>query len=227
MNVVEKEFNALAAEYEENRLSAWYQAHAEEMLQHCTALQHGDILDVGCGTGYFLREYVKRNPGVRAVGIDTSAEMISTAREKAAAEGLENIGFIHADWEKLDPRIFEGYRFRLIFCANAFHYFEQAQTASNKLFNQLSEGGRLYVLERNKSRSLLTLLWGFLHTVFIRDQVVFYKTSDPIHLFNNAGFVHVKALRSIKKYFWKNKTFTSIVLIQASRPETRNGSAET
>ena len=34
VNAVEKEFDALAPEYEENRLADWYQAHAEEILKH-------------------------------------------------------------------------------------------------------------------------------------------------------------------------------------------------
>ena len=72
MNVVEKEFDALAAEYENNRLSSWYQAHADEMLEHCLDINEGDILDIGCGTGHFLREYQKDKPGHKAVGVDIS-----------------------------------------------------------------------------------------------------------------------------------------------------------
>ena len=44
MNVVEKEFDAKAAEYESNRLASWYQAHADEMLELCINIDEGDIL---------------------------------------------------------------------------------------------------------------------------------------------------------------------------------------
>ena len=217
MNVIEKEFNALAAEYETNRLADWYQAHANEMLKHCPDLREGDILDVGCGTGYFLRSYLKGKPHSRAVGIDTSSIMIKEAKEKASAAGLNKLEFIHANWEELNPGLFKDYKFKIIFCANAFHYFSDPQSATDRLFKHLAEGGTLYVLERNKTLSPLTFLWGFIHRVFIKDQVVFYKTSELVSFFEKAGFKQIKILSSIKKYFWKNKLFTNIVLLEGKK----------
>ena len=81
----------------------------------------------------------------------------------------------------------------------------------------MQQDGTLYVLERNKARSLLTFFWGFLHSTFIKDQVVFYKNSELVRFFENAGFNSVRIVRSIKKYFWKNKLFTSIVLIEGKK----------
>jgi ubiquinone/menaquinone biosynthesis C-methylase UbiE len=218
MNVVEQEFDALAPEYENNRLASWYQAHADEMLQHCLTIDKGDILDIGCGTGHFLREYLKGKPGLRAIGVDISSSMIEEASRKAQEAGLENLKFIHADWETMSLAAFSGYNFDIIFCANAFHYFTDPQSASNKLYQLLKNEGMLYVLERNKARSLLTLFWGFLHSTFIKDQVVFYKNSELINFFEKSGFTGVRIIRSIKKYFWKNKLFTSIVLLEGKKP---------
>jgi len=217
MNVVEKEFDALASEYESNRLADWYRAHADEILRHCPDLKSGDILDVGCGSGYFLRSYMKERPGVRAVGIDLSAQMIEQAKQKAQAEGLDNIEFIQADWENLPPALFAEHSFKMIVCANAFHYFEQPQQSSDQFFRKLSDDGVLYVLERNKARSLLTFIWGIAHTVLIKDQVVFYKTAELQQFFKNAGFAGVSIRASIKRYLWKNKLFTSIVLLECKR----------
>lgn len=217
MNIVETEFNALATEYEDNRLSDWYKAHADEILKHSPIIEKGDVLDVGCSTGHFLRAYCKDKPGVRALGIDLSSAMIDVARQKADAAGLDKLDFIHADWETLDFGQLKDYHFKIIFCANAFHYFTDPQTATDKLFNHLTEDGTLYVLERNKARSLMTFLWGILHKVLIRDQVIFYKTSELIDFFEKAGFKRVRVLSTIKKYFWKNKLFTSIVLLEGKK----------
>lgn len=217
MSVVEKEFDSKAAGYESNRLASWYQAHAEEMLAHCLTIDKGDILDIGCGTGHFLRAYLKDKSNIRAVGIDISSSMIEEATRKANEAGLDNLTFIHGDWETISPDKFAGHNFRIIFCANAFHYFTDPQSATDKLFRLLQQDGMLYVLERNRSRSLLTSIWGFLHSVLIKDQVVFYKNSELVRFFENAGFRHVRIVSSIKKYFWKNKLFTSIVLIEGKK----------
>ena len=91
MNVVEKEFDAKAVDYESNRLASWYQAHADEMLRHCLDIDTGDILDIGCGTGHFLRQYLKDKPGLRAVGVDISSSMIDEASRKASEAGLEHL----------------------------------------------------------------------------------------------------------------------------------------
>ena len=42
VDIIEKEFNAIAAEYETNQLADWYQAHASEILKHCIVLEEGD-----------------------------------------------------------------------------------------------------------------------------------------------------------------------------------------
>jgi len=221
MNVIEKEFDTLATEYESNRLAEWYQAHADEILKHCIHIDEGDILDVGCGTGYFLRRYLKDKPHIRAAGIDISSTMIEEAHKKADAAGLKQIKFIHANWEELDHDSLKDYKFKAIFCANTFHYFSDPQSAIDTLFQQLTDDGTLYILERNKALSPLTLIWGFLHKVFIKDQVIFYKSSELIHFFEKAGFTQIKILSSIKKYFWKNKLFTSIVLIEGNKGSGR------
>ena len=221
MSIVAKEFDALASEYESNRLAPWYQAHADEMLRHCLDIDDGDILDIGCGTGHFLREYLKDKPALRAVGIDLSSSMIEEATRKSGEAGLENLKFIHADWETMGLDAFSGYNFKVIFCANAFHYFTDPQAASNRLYQLVQEGGVVYVLERNKARSLLTFFWGFLHSTLIKDQVVFYKNAELVKFFEDAGFKGVNIIRSIKKYFWKNKLFTSIVLIEGKKLKSK------
>jgi ubiquinone/menaquinone biosynthesis C-methylase UbiE len=49
--------------------------------------QGGTALDVGCGTGRLLLRYLQE--GLDVEGVDTSADMLSICREKAAARGLD------------------------------------------------------------------------------------------------------------------------------------------
>lgn len=57
------------------------------------------LLDCGCGTGFFTRQYA-RLPGVAAVGLDMDETLLSAARELAAGEGL-SIEFARGDITKL------------------------------------------------------------------------------------------------------------------------------
>jgi SAM-dependent methyltransferase len=55
--------------------------------------QHGPALDVGCGTGRLLLDYLAR--GLDVDGIDASPEMLALCRAKAAAAGLDVAGRLH------------------------------------------------------------------------------------------------------------------------------------
>jgi len=224
-NVVQREFDALASEYETNRLSGWYQAHALEILEHSAPLGGGGILDVGCGTGFLLRRLALRFPQADVVGLDISGEMIVRAKHAAEAEGLENIHFIKGDWEGLEEAARDALRrfdFGLIVCANAFHYFTDPLRAALDMFTILRPGGRLLVLEREKSNSPLTAVWGLLHRYFIKDQVKFYTTVRMLEMLKQAGFVKVDVIKTVTKYFWKRKLFTSIALIECQKSQNRH-----
>lgn len=53
------------------------------------------LLDCGCGTGFFTRQYA-RLPGVTAVGLDVDDALLSAARALAEKEGL-SIEFVRGD----------------------------------------------------------------------------------------------------------------------------------
>lgn len=216
-SVIQQEFDEIAHEYEGNRLSAWYQAHEAVILSACPDLDKGDILDIGCGTGHFLRQYLKKHPRARGVGVDLSAGMIDEAGRLSDAENITNVSFLTGDWESIDTDVFGAYDFKVIVCANAFHYFADPQAAVEKMHHLLANTGVLYILERDKSRSPLSYFWDFLHRTWIKDHVIFYSGTELVRFFENAGFSGVSVIRSIRRYFWKKKLFTSIVLLECHK----------
>ncbi|MEW6032976.1 MAG: methyltransferase domain-containing protein [Bacillota bacterium] len=53
-----------------------------------------DVVDFGCGTGFFTRQVARAvGPAGRVVGLSASAFNVARARELAAQEGLENLTF--------------------------------------------------------------------------------------------------------------------------------------
>ncbi len=217
-NIVEQEFNQKATQYESNRLSAWYKAHAQEVAAHCPPLESGDILDIGCATGYQLRLLADNNPNSRLVGIDTAEQMIAQAKNRTADS--DQFHFVYDNWESLTEQtnsMLEQFNFKLIICANTLHYFLNPEQAIKQMYTQLDTGGRLLILEREKSNSLLTSFWGLLHRHFIKDQVEFYAADDIKQLLTQIGFEQTEVMSTIVKYFWKGKLFTSIALIKGEK----------
>ncbi len=55
-------------------------------------LSSGKVLELGVGTGLSLSNY---KPDLEIVGIDISPDMLERARERVAADGLENVAGLH------------------------------------------------------------------------------------------------------------------------------------
>lgn len=210
---IERQFDKVASNYETNRLSSWYKAHAQLILEILGRPQDGTIMDIGCASGWFLREFQRLHKNINGIGIDISIKMIGIAKENAQKEKIYNLDFINGDWETLDLSIFREKKISTIICASTLHYFKNPQEAIRRAFETLNEGGRFLLLERDKAGSFLTAVWDKLHKIIIKDQVKFYSSSELIALIKSVGFLEVSKVKQIKRFFWKNKLYTSIVII--------------
>ena len=218
-NVVKNEFDLKAGHYESNRLANWYKAHALEINKHCPPLDNGDILDIGCATGYQLRLLSRSHPESKLVGLDLSPKMAAQA-EIAIPSSSQQFYFLSDDWENLNSEslaYLNQFNFKLIICANTLHYFINPEKAIKRMHEMLDTDGMLLILEREKSSSLLTLFWGFIHRHFIKDQVEFYAADTVTNYLGNSGFKDVQVVSTIKKYLWKGKLFTSIAIIKGKK----------
>ena len=55
------------------------------------------VLDLGCGTGKSTRDAGRLAAQGSVLGLDLSLPMLELARERTAADGLENVTFVQAD----------------------------------------------------------------------------------------------------------------------------------
>ena len=61
-------------------------------LASCALPEHGTVVDVGCGTGYYLAGVLDQMPGTRGLGLDTSVRALrcaARAHPRAAAVGWD------------------------------------------------------------------------------------------------------------------------------------------
>lgn len=215
-------FDAKAKSYEEGRLGGWYRAQGELVLDHSRLQAGSSVLDVGCGTGWLLRRMARRYAGITGLGVDLAPRMVEAARERARVEAVAGLSFVAGDWMRIDPRLLvEANSIEsadLVCCVSAFHYFSDPALAIEKMFRVTSPGGRLLLLDRARDRSLMTLLWEAIHRLLLRDIVRFYRSEELVALVEGAGYGEARVAAEIRKFLWRGKLNTSLVLISATRP---------
>jgi len=218
--IIAKEFDRLASTYESNRLAPWYQAQGEEILKVSDFSGPVVALDIGCGTGWLLRQIVKRNPEAFGIGLDLSGEMIRVANDESRDPKSKNLQFIQADWENMETdttKTISRKQVTHVILASSIHYFSDPLSAVTRIFNLLEPGGRFIVIDRAKDKSILTALWDIAHHTLINDNVKFYRSEEFRQLFCDAGFAEARIEKRIRKLFWKNKLNTSLVLLSAEK----------
>lgn len=100
------------------------------------------ILDIGCGTGAFLRMAARRFPDAELVGVDVAENMIEVAREKA--DGIDQLTFQVAPAEKLP---FEDGEFDLVVSTICFHHWLSRREGVAEISRVLSPGGHLAIAD--------------------------------------------------------------------------------
>lgn len=106
-----------------------------------------DVLDVACGTGVLIPDYLKRS--VRSVtGIDISPEMIRIAKKKFPQESVK---LICGDVESVQLNR----QFDCVMVYNAFPHFPNPKGLIDHLAELVQSGGRLSIAH-GMSRAMLT-----------------------------------------------------------------------
>ncbi len=110
----------------------------EKILDFAEISAHKSVLDVACGTGVLVPDYINRKIH-RYVGIDISANMIKKAKSKFA--DCKDFEFLCADAETV--RLNE--KFDCIVIYDAFPHFANSTLLFSNLSNHLEEYGRITV----------------------------------------------------------------------------------
>lgn len=132
--IIVKNFSRYASTYDQ--YSDIQQTVARYLLNELPDAGVHNILEVGCGTGYYTALLQNKYPQVKITALDISAEMIKYSRGKLAAG---NIDFVVADGEeiKLDGK------YNLITANAVFQWFERLPETITYYRNCLREGGLL------------------------------------------------------------------------------------
>lgn len=100
----------------------------------------GKLLEVPVGTGVLTMPVYRNLPNAQVSCLDYSAEMMVTARKRAALFGLQNVRFTQGDVGVLP---FEDESFDIVLSLNGFHAFPDKEAAYRETFRVLKPGGVL------------------------------------------------------------------------------------
>lgn len=100
------------------------------------------LLDVACGTGFFIDMLRMERPDIRTVGVDVSSEMLQQARQRVAESE-------HRQWREgqAEQLPADEAEFDVITCNNAFHLVQDAAAALREFRRVLKPGGTLILVD--------------------------------------------------------------------------------
>ena len=109
------------------------------MLSIFDNFENKDILDAGCGAGFYSFHALKQNANV--IAIDASQNMLNYVKKK---DKLKKIKLFKADLRNGLPFI-ESNSQDFIICSLVLHYIENWETIINDFYRVIKNNGKLYI----------------------------------------------------------------------------------
>ncbi|KAJ3514361.1 hypothetical protein NMY22_g14758 [Coprinellus aureogranulatus] len=103
------------------------------------------VLEFACGPGVVCREilpYVKE-----IVGIDISTGAVERCNQRFKEEGVNETCFAIAANIMTEKNVLSGRKFDLVYCASAYHHFENPEEITRLLKNFLKPDGTLIIID--------------------------------------------------------------------------------
>ncbi|HWU54426.1 MAG TPA: class I SAM-dependent methyltransferase [Rhizomicrobium sp.] len=123
---------------------------ARDDVLKALALKPGDrIADIGAGTGVYTRLFAQAvGPSGTVYATDIAPKFLAYIKENAAKDGLKNVQTVlgsDRDTNLKDASV------DVAFSCDVYHHFEYPMTMNASIRRALKPGGRLYVLEMEKT----------------------------------------------------------------------------
>lgn len=139
-------FDSLADSWDNDMIKVQWKI--DKILDVAEVTEGKTVLDVACGTGVLIPDYLKRNVK-KCVAVDISERMIEIAKGKFSQ--YDNVGFLCADAEQY------GFSemFDCIVIYNAFPHFADSKQLFENLSNYLKNGGRITIAHGMSREALI------------------------------------------------------------------------
>jgi ubiquinone/menaquinone biosynthesis C-methylase UbiE len=119
-----------------------YELAAEDIVSHCS---HGTLLDIGTGPARLLLKLHHQSPGMRLVGIDSSAAMIKQAKQNVAHAGLSE--FIELKEGSASRIPFPDQSFDIVVSTVSMHHWKQPEACLNEIYRVLKDNSSALIYD--------------------------------------------------------------------------------
>jgi ubiquinone/menaquinone biosynthesis C-methylase UbiE len=153
------------------------------------ALSPGDgVLDVGCGTGNFTRDFARSvGPDGLVVGLDVSQTMLARAVRDTDQAGLDQVAYVRAEAEDTP---FLDQSFDAVCCFAALNLFADPHAALDSFTRVLTPGGRLAIFTTARGRS--APLRTFESVVRARSGMNMFERDELVNALLDRGYTDVR-----------------------------------
>jgi ubiquinone/menaquinone biosynthesis C-methylase UbiE len=153
------------------------------------ALSPGDgVLDVGCGTGNFTRDFARSvGPDGLVVGLDVSETMLTRAVHDTAAAGFDQVAYVRGDAADAP---FVNASFDAVCCFAALNLFADPYAALDSFTRVLTPGGRLAIFTSVRGRSVP--LRTFESVLRARSGMNMFERDELVNALVERGFTDIR-----------------------------------
>jgi ubiquinone/menaquinone biosynthesis C-methylase UbiE len=180
-------YDVISLQYECRYKVREFKGVEEALLQFVGPVESSDLLEVGCGTGHWLKylEKQKRRP----TGIDPSIRMLLLAREALAGWPL-----VRGRAEDLP---FPNSRFDRLFCINAFHHFADKGVFLSEARRVLRPCGGLMTVGLDPHAGLdKWWVYDYFPETVELDKERYLSSREIIKAMSQGGFVRCEAIET-------------------------------
>jgi SAM-dependent methyltransferase len=177
------DYDSIAAGYDRRYVINDYSGVRDALLAFVGRDPTARVLEVGCGTGHWLR--LLAEGGHRAAGVDASYNMLDYARAQVPDASLahgraEQLPWTHGAFERL-------------FCINALHHFDDKASFVAEARRVLGRGGQMMTIGLDPHAGVNTwYIYEYFEPVVAIDERR-YPASEQIRAWmNDVGFVDVR-----------------------------------
>ncbi len=213
-------FDGWATGYEDRRISPWFQYTQTLAIDALDLSADSRALDVGCGTGFAVRELARRLPEGRACGIDISEGMVAEARRRVPPELATRVDIQQASSASIPHP--DG-AFTHLMCTNSFHHYPEPVEVLREMQRVLVPGGQIVIFENAPDLSLYTRMWDLALRLFETGHVRYYTSRELGSMLEQAGLEDRRLCALRNEFRSHGKLFASIQLWSARKPSAGAG----